>query len=67
MDEAECRLRGRRIRAVVTNWPDFHPIRAEPGDWDHVHDVDDELYDRLASTAKRTVVRHGSHLVLDYH
>ncbi len=54
------------IRAVITNWPDFHPIRAEPGDWDHVHDVDDELYDRLASTARRTVVRHGSHLVLDF-
>lgn len=54
------------MRAVITNWPDFHPIRAEPGDWDHVHGVDDELYDRLASMARSTVVRHGSHLVLDF-
>lgn len=55
------------MRAVITNRADFRPVRAEPGDWDHVHDVDDELYDRLASAAKRTVVRHGSRLVLDCH
>ena len=54
------------IRVVITNWPYFHPIRAVPGDWDHVHDVDDDFYDRLASAAKQTIVRHGSHLVLDF-
>ena len=54
------------IRAIVTNWPRFHPIRAPRGDWDHVHDVDDELYDRLASLSHRTVVRRGSHLVLQF-
>ena len=54
------------VRAIVTNWPNFHPIRAPPGDWDHVHDVDDELYDRLASLSQKTIVRHGSHLVLQF-
>ena len=54
------------IRVIITNWPYFHPIRAVPGDWDHVHDVDDDFYDRLASAAKSTIVRHGSHLVLDF-
>lgn len=54
------------IRVIITNWPDFHPIIAVPGDWDHVHDVDDSFYDHLASAAKETVVRHGSHLVLDF-
>ena len=54
------------IRVIVTNWPYFHPIRAAPGDWDHVHDVDDDFYDRLASAAKAVIVRHGSHLVLDF-
>lgn len=54
------------VRVIVTNWPAYHPIRAPPGDWDHVHDVDDELYDRLASRAQKTIVRHGSHLVLQF-
>ena len=54
------------VRVIVTNWPTYHPIRAPPGDWNHVHDVDDELYDRLASRARKTVVRHGSHLVLQF-
>ena len=54
------------MRVIVTNWPTYHPIRAPPGDWNHVHDVDDELYDRLASRARKTVVRRGSHLVLQF-
>ena len=54
------------ILVVITNWPRFHPIRAAPGDWDHVHDVDDDLYDRLCSYASRTVTRHGSHMVLHF-
>lgn len=53
-------------RVIIVNWPTFHPIKAAPGDWNHVHDVDDELYDRLASLARKTVVRHGSHLVLQF-
>ena len=56
----------RGARVIVTNWPTYHPIRAPPGDWNHVHDVDDELYDRLASRARKTVTRHGSHLVLQF-
>ena len=54
------------VLAIVTNWPNYHPIRAPPGDWNHVHDVDDELYDRLASLSQKTVVRRGSHLVLQF-
>lgn len=54
------------ILVVITNWPRLHPIRAVPGDWDHVHDVDDDLYDRLCSYANRTVMRYGSHLVLHF-
>lgn len=61
---ADARAAG--IRVIITNWPYFHPIRAVPGDWDHVHDVDNEFYDHLASAAKSTIVRHGSHLVLDF-
>lgn len=57
---------GGGVLAIVTNWPNYHPIRAPPGDWNHVHDVDDELYDRLASLSRKTVVRHGSHLVLQF-
>ena len=58
--------RGGGTLAIITNWPAYHPIRAPPGDWNHVHDVDDELYDRLASRARKTVTRHGSHLVLQF-
>ena len=54
------------VRVIVTNWPTYHPIRAPPGDWNHVHDVDDELYDRIASRARKTVTRRGSHLVLQF-
>lgn len=50
-------------RLIVVNWPDFHPIEAS-SDWDHITRVDDVLYDRLAVGA-RTVLRRGSHLVLD--
>ena len=53
------------IRIVVTNWIDFHPIRRVGRDWDHLHDVDDEFYDRLEAYADRTVLRQGSHLVLE--
>lgn len=54
------------IRVVITNWPSYHPIRSVLGDWNHVHDVDDDLYDRICSYANRTVVRRGSHLVLHF-
>lgn len=54
------------ILVVITNWPRLHPIRAVSGDWDHVHDVDDDLYDQLCSYASRTVTRRGSHLVLHF-
>lgn len=54
------------ILVVITNWPRLHPIRAVSGDWDHVHDVDDDLYDKLCSYASQTVARHGSHLVLHF-
>jgi len=50
-------------RLIVVNWPDFHPI--EPtSDWDHITRVDDALYDRLA-VGGATVLRRGSHLVVD--
>ena len=65
-DHADGARGGGGVLAVVTNWPNYHPIRAPPGDWNHVHDVDDELYDRLASLSRKTVARHGSHLVLQF-
>ena len=66
-DHAEgVRGGGGGVLAIVTNWPNYHPIRAPPGDWNHVHDVDDELYDRLASLSRKTVARRGSHRVLQF-
>lgn len=51
---------------VITNWPEFHPIRPVRFHWDHVRTVDDSVYDGLASQAVRTVFRRGSHLVLEF-
>ena len=51
---------------IITNWPDFHPIRPMRFHWDHVRTVDDSLYDRLAGLASSTVFRRGSHLVLKF-
>ena len=50
-------------RLIIVNWPDFHPIEAS-SDWDHITRVDDALYDRLAAGGA-TVLRRGSHLVVD--
>lgn len=51
---------------VVTNWIDFHPIQRDIMHWDHIHTVDDRLYDKMAGYAVRTIFRHGSHIVLQF-
>jgi hypothetical protein len=51
---------------VITNWISKHPIRKDRGGWDHVTEVNDEVYDRLARDAVKTVFRKGSHLVLQF-
>lgn len=51
---------------VVTNWIDLHPIQRDILHWDHIHTVDDRLYDEMARYAARTVFRQGSHIVLQF-
>lgn len=57
-------LRASHGRLIITNWEDYHPL--EPNGLDHVMLVDDYFYDRLASDAVKQIVRHGSHLVLEF-
>jgi hypothetical protein len=54
----------RGTRVVIVNWPAFHPIAADPGGWDHITNVDDDLFDSLSS-GFHVVQRNGSHLVID--
>ena len=51
-------------RFVVTNWKEFHPI--PKNGWDHVREINDSVYDRLERDAVKTLVREGSHLVLQF-
>lgn len=53
-------------RVVIVNFTEFFPIIPDPvGDgWDHITQVDDALYDRLAE-GRITALRRTSHLVLD--
>lgn len=51
-------------RIIITNWPDHHPIEPEAPFNDHITRIDDALYDRL-SVGRPTVLRRGSHLVLE--
>jgi len=51
---------------IATNWIDFWPILPDGTGYDHITTVDDALYDWMASFAKETVFRKGSHLVLQF-
>ena len=51
---------------VMANWIDYHPIRPDRTGYDHIRHVNDAFYDRLASTARSTVFRLGSHLVVEF-
>lgn len=53
-------------RAIIANWIDFWPIIKHPGGWDHIQTIDDRFYDGLAGTAKKTLYRRGSHMVLQF-
>lgn len=50
-------------RIIVVNWPDFHPINPFPGH-DHITLIDDQMFDRISALGT-TVLRRGSHLVVD--
>lgn len=50
-------------RFIVTNWLDYHPLKATGSE--HCRQTDDNLYDRLAE-GHRVVYRRGSHMVLDF-
>jgi len=50
---------------VITNFITFHPINAS-SKWDHITRIDDAFMDNLASQAKSTIFRQGSHLVLQF-
>jgi len=52
-------------RFIVTNWRENHPILPDGGGWDHVREVNDELYDQLSMKGE-VAVRDGSHLVIDF-
>lgn len=52
---------------IITNFISFHPIeRSADMHWTHIQQVDDELYDHLASKAQSIIFRKGSHLVLQF-
>ena len=51
---------------VITNWVHYHPIESVDMSWNHMTTIDDATYDLLASHAKSTVFRQGSHLVLQF-
>ena len=51
---------------VITNWIHFHPIESVDMSWNHMTTIDDATYDLLASHAKSTAFRRGSHLVLRF-
>ena len=57
-------LRRTSGRLIIANWENYHPL--VPNGWDHIHLIDDALYDRLSSAADKVVYRKGSHLVLDF-
>lgn len=57
-------LRRSHGRLIISNWEKFHPIYATG--WDHIRQVDDALFDRLASEALGTVFRRGAQLVLQF-
>ena len=50
---------------IVTNWFEYHPIRVDATGWNHVREINDELYDSLASFGE-VVVRNKSHLVIQF-
>jgi hypothetical protein len=56
----------RGCRLIVTSAVDFHPIYPDGTGWNHVTLVDDKYYDEIASQARRTVLRAGSHLVVEF-
>ena len=51
---------------IITNWIHYHPIESVDMSWNHMTTIDDTTYDLLASRAKSTVFRQGSHLVLQF-
>lgn len=51
-------------RVVIVNWPSYHPIKKDKTGWDHIRQIDDELFNRL-SEKNKVIVRRGSHLVLE--
>jgi 2-polyprenyl-3-methyl-5-hydroxy-6-metoxy-1,4-benzoquinol methylase len=57
------RLPPREVRVVITNWPAYHPLPISPEGWDHITQLDDDLFDAL-SFGFTTVLRRGAHLVL---
>lgn len=56
-------LSKRKVRLVITNRLEYHPIK--PNGWDHVTTIDDDLF-RVIADKGSVVFRHGSHLVVDF-
>ena len=64
----ECisrQLQKSKGRMIVVNTIDYHPIIISSTPHDHVHLIDDELYD-IISEGKTTIYREGSHLILEW-
>ena len=61
-------LRVTRGLFIVTNGlSEAHfPVVVDGTGWCHIRQIDDRLYDTLASAAQRTLFRHRSHLVLQF-
>jgi hypothetical protein len=53
---------------IITNGfsDDHFPIIVDGTGWCHIREINDDLYDHLASYAKETLFRHKSHLVLKF-
>ena len=51
---------------IIANAVDFHPIWPDGTGWDHITLVDDNYYDEIAAQGNRTIVRAGSHLVVQF-
>jgi len=57
-------LKKNNTRLIIVNGLGFWPI--EKNDYDHVWRIDDSVYDQIQALARSTIIRSGSHLVVEF-
>ena len=69
MTECKNMLMGitKPCKLIITNEIDFWPIQKHnwPA-WNHIHTIDDTVYDIIEQYATKTISRKNSHLVLEW-